>query len=204
MKKIEINSERWLSVENLNGEIWRDAKGLEKYYEVSNMGRVRSKQRITDIQSYCHIVRKPRILKAQYNGAYYRVVISIDGKFKQTMIHRLVAEAFLQNPDNLPEVNHKDEDKSNNCLWNLEWCTRLYNAGYGTKGKRHSLFMTKYNGRVVCQYTKDGNFVATYRTITEASKTTGIHYTAIREVCIRGRQKAAGGYVWRYAEDTFN
>ena len=101
------------------------------------------------------------------------------------------------------EVNHKDEDKTNNCLWNLEWCTRLYNAGYGTKGKRQSVFMTQTKGRAICQYTKDGEHIASFRTIMEASKSTGIHYTAIREVCVRGRQKTAGGYVWRYAEDNF-
>lgn len=204
MEKVKINSKRWLSLNDLNGEVWRDAKGLEDYYEVSNMGRVRSKQRITDIQPYCHIIRKPRILKAQFNGSYYRVVISLNGKYKQTLIHRLVAETFIPNHKGLEEVNHKDEDKTNNNLWNLEWCTRLYNAGYGTKGKRQSLFMTNYNGRVVCQYSKDGELITTYRTIMEASKNTNIHYSAIREVCIRGKQKTAGGFIWRYAEDSFN
>lgn len=63
--------------------------------------------------------------------------------------------------------------------------------------------MTQTKGRAICQYTKDGEHIASYRTIMEASKSTGIHYTAIREVCVRGRQKTAGGYVWRYAEDNF-
>lgn len=203
MNKIEINSKRWLSINNLNGEVWKDAKGYESFYEVSNLGRVRSKERVTIIQPYCHIKRNPKILKAQSNGNYYRVVMSLYGKSRQVLIHRLVAESFLPNPNNLAEVNHKDEDKTNNCLWNLEWCTRLYNAGYGTKGKRHSIFMTKTKGRVVSQYTTLGEYITSYRTIMEASKTTGIHYTAIREVCVRGKQKTAGGYVWRYAEDSF-
>ena len=203
MKRVEINSERWLSVKDFDGEVWKDAKGYETFYEVSYFGRIRSKERITDIQSYCHILRKPKILKGQFNGSYYRVVISINGKFRQVLIHRIVAETFLPNPKSLTEVNHKDEDKTNNCLWNLEWCTRLYNAGYGTKGKRQRVFMTQTKGRAICQYTKDGEHIASFRTIMEASKSTGIHYTAIREVCVRGRQKTAGGYVWRYAEDNF-
>lgn len=200
MQSTEINSERWLSLKNLEGEAWKDAKGYGGFYEVSNMGRVRSKERITKIQPYCHIVRKSRILKAQFNGKYYRVVISLNGKFKQVLIHRLVAETFIPNPNNLPEVNHKDEDKSNNNVSNLEWCSRLYNVAYGTKSARHSLFMTLTKGVPVSQYTLDGVFVANYATIEQASKKVNISRGGIKCTC-EGKQKSAGGYLWRYRND---
>lgn len=203
MKNIKVNSERWLSIEPLEGEIWKQVDGYGGYYEVSNLGRVRSKERVTDIQSYCHIVRKPKILKGQFNGNYFRVVMSYEGKYRQVLIHRLVAEAFLPNPNNLPEINHKDEDKTNNNVSNLEWCTRLYNINYGTKKKRHSEFMTKTKGRRVCQYTKTGELVNTFESITQASKATGIIHSSINMACVHETQKTAGGYVWRYAEDEF-
>ena len=200
---VEVNSKRWLSIEPLDGEIWKDVDGYGGFYEVSNLGRVRSKERITEIQSYCHIVRKPRILKAQFNGFYYRVVMSFDGKSRQVLIHRLVAETFIPNPKGLPQVNHKDENGKNNHVNNLEWCTLQYNQSYGTKCMRHSLYMVNEAGRAVTQYSKSGESIASYRSIMEASKKTGVHYTAIREVCIHGKQKTAGGFVWRYAEDEF-
>lgn len=200
---VEVNSKRWLSIEPLEGEIWKQVDGYGGFYEVSNLGRVRSKERITDIQPYCHIVRKPRILRAQFNGTYYRVVMSLEGKARQVLIHRLVAEAFIPNPKNLPQVNHKDENGKNNHVNNLEWCTMQYNLSYGTKGLRHSLYMVNEVGRAVTQYTKYGEPIASYRSIMEASKKTGISYTGIREVCIRGKQKTAGGYVWRYAEEDY-
>lgn len=200
---VEVNSKRWLSIEPIDGEIWKDVDGYGGFYEVSNLGRVRSKERITEIQPYCHIVRKPRILKAQFNGTYYRVVMSVDGKSRQVLIHRLVAETFIPNPKGLPQVNHKDENGKNNHVNNLEWCTLQYNQSYGTKCLRHSLFMVQSAGRAVTQYTLDGVPIASYRSIMEASKKTGVYYSAIREVCIKGKSKTAGGYVWRYAEEEF-
>lgn len=200
---VEVNSERWLSIEPLDGEIWKDVDGYGGFYEVSNIGRVRSKERITEIQPYCHITRKPKILKAQFNGTYYRVVISVDGKSRQVLIHRLVAETFIPNPKGLPQVNHKDENGKNNHVNNLEWCTLQYNQSYGTKGKRHSEYMVKTAGRPVVQFSKQGERIASFRSIMEASKNTGIYYSAIRETCNKGKSKTAGGYVWRYAEDEF-
>lgn len=200
---VEVNSKRWLSIEPLEGETWKQVDGYGGFYEVSNLGRVRSKERITEIQPYCHIVRKPRILKAQFNGYYYRVVMSLNGKSRQVLIHRLVAETFIPNPKGYDTVNHKDENGKNNHVNNLEWCTMQYNQSYGTKCMRHSLYMVNEVGRAVTQYTKKGEPIASYRSIMEASRKTGISYTGIHEVCIRGKQKTAGGYVWRYAEEDY-
>lgn len=203
MQGIVVNSKRWLSTKDYPGEVWKDVNGYGGFYEVSNIGRVRSKQRVTDIQPYCHIVRKPRILKAQFNGNYYRVVMSVEGKFRQVLIHRLVAEVFIPNPDNLPQVNHKDENMLNNNVWNLEWCTIQYNQSYGTKPARQSLFMTRTVGRPVTQFSLDGKPIASYISVKEAQNKTGIGTTSIIAVCRGINQRTAGGYLWRYTEDGF-
>ena len=102
-------------------EEWRDIQGYEGLYMVSNLGRVKS-------LNY-HRTGKERIMKPSDNGhGYLFVVLCKDGKDKNCRINRLVAQAFLPNPDNLPEVNHKDENKYNNCVENLEWCDRSYNV----------------------------------------------------------------------------
>ena len=110
-------------------EEWRKIVGYEGLYEVSSLGRVRSLDRYDSINRF----RKGRILKSGTDtGGYLFVQLSSNGNEKNHSVHRLVAEAFIPNPDNLPQVNHIDEDKSNNCVDNLEWCDREYNINYGT------------------------------------------------------------------------
>lgn len=114
-------------------EIWLPVKGYEEIYEVSNLGRVRSLDRIVKgcYGSIAH--KKGKIIASGVGSAGYPVVsLQKDGKGKTVSVHRLVAIAFLPNPNNLSEVNHKDEDKTNNRVDNLEWCGRIYNANYGT------------------------------------------------------------------------
>ena len=104
-------------------EIWKDVKGYEGLYKISNFGRVWS-------------IRRKLFLKP-VDKPYLRVrLYSIDGTNKMFSVHRLVAEAFIPNPDNLPCINHKDENKMNNCIDNLEWCTAKYNSNYGTAKQR--------------------------------------------------------------------
>ena len=116
-------------------EIWKEIEGYEGLYEVSNLGRVRSLDReqfqIGNGGSYFKRIYKGRILKFKidYHG-YYRVHLSVNGERKHYLVHRLVAEAFIPNPNNLPCVNHKDEDKTNNSVDNLEWCDVAYNNAY--------------------------------------------------------------------------
>lgn len=168
-------------------EIWKDVKGFEKLYQVSNTGLVKSL--ITNNS------RRKRVLKQKKTSRGYLSVTLFDnnGKHKYILVHRLVAEAFISNPDNLPQVNHKDEDKTNNNVDNLEWCTASYNLSYND-GQRKRI---KSKMRNVEQYTLDGQFVAEYPSTIEAGRKTNIKYSYIGDCC-RGRQKSAGGYVWKY------
>ena len=109
------------------------------------------------------------------------------------IIHRLVAEAFIPNPHNLPCINHKDENPANPVVWNLEWCSYSYNNGYGARTEKHKIKIEK----PIQQYTLDGQFVDRYNSVKIASKITGINYATITQAA-RGKYKQAGGYVWKY------
>ena len=118
-------------------EIWKDICGFEGYYEVSNLGRVRSVDREVIDKGGRHQVKKGIVLKSRYDRQGYEIVsLSINRQYSTKCVHRLVAEAFVPNLYNLPQVNHKDEDKSNNVPDNLEWCTAKYNANYGDRNKK--------------------------------------------------------------------
>lgn len=107
-----------------NNEIWKPVIGYEGFYEVSNLGNVKNS-------------KTQRILRLLNNGCgYYRVGLYKEGKFKLFLVHRLVAFAFIPNPDNLPFINHKDECTQNNHVSNLEWCTASYNVNYGTRNEK--------------------------------------------------------------------
>ena len=119
-------------------EIWKPVKGFEGYYEVSNLGRVRSVDRLVKYSNGQIHLHKGRILSPGlvHKLGYLQVALCNNGKIKHKMVYRLVAEAFIPNPDNLPQVNHKDENAFNNCVENLEWCTIEYNINYGTRTQK--------------------------------------------------------------------
>ena len=119
-------------------EIWKPVIGYEGLYEVSNLGRVRSVDRLVNYSNGQIHLHKGRILSPGVTDklGYLQVALCNNGKIKHKMVYRLVAEAFIPNPDNLPQVNHKDENAFNNCVDNLEWCTIEYNINYGTRTQK--------------------------------------------------------------------
>ena len=119
-------------------EIWKPVIGYEGLYEVSNLGRVRSIDRLVKYSNGQIHLHKGRMLSPGlvHKLGYLQVALCNNGKIKHKMVYRLVAEAFLPNPDNLPQVNHRDENPFNNCVENLEWCTIEYNINYGTRTQK--------------------------------------------------------------------
>lgn len=158
-------------------EIFKDIEGYEGY-QVSNLGRVKSFKR-----------GKEKFLRNKRNKGYIFVFLYKEGKRKECSVHRLVANAFLPNPDNLPQINHKDEDKSNNNVDNLEWCSASYNMNYATR----PLIASK----TVYQYSLNGEFVAEYPSTMEVQRQLGFAHTHI-SYCCNGKRKQAYGYIWRY------
>lgn len=160
-------------------EEWRDIVDYEGLYQVSNLGRVRSL--ITN-----------KILKQQKDkNGYLFVGIRKNGKRKFKKIHRLVAEAFLDNPNNLPEVNHKDENKTNNVVSNLEYCDHKYNTNYGTRNIRSKISQSK----TVVAY-KNGVEVLRFSSTAEAQRN-GYNSGNI-SCCCRGIYKQYKGFKWKY------
>ena len=173
-------------------EIWNDIDGYEGLYQVSNMGRVKSRVWTQKHNGNEHF------LKATPTPQGYREVslyITPNNRKKVT-VHKLVATAFIPNPNHLPAINHKDEDKTNNRADNLEWCTYSYNNAYGTARLRTSI--TK--GMPVQQYTLSGVLLAEYQSIGIAAKLLNIHGSTIYKCC-KGTAQSAHGYIWRYKED---
>lgn len=170
-------------------EIWKDIEGYEGLYQVSNMGRVRS-------------LRRNIILRQCITNGYERIILYTNNIPKGYSVHRLVANAFIPNPDNLPQVNHKDENKTNNCVDNLEWCTQKYNINYGTGiARRIQLFNT--NGKCykpVLQYTLEGIFIKEWKSIIDVQRNLGFCQSHISKCC-RGKQAYAYGYIWKYKKE---
>ena len=169
-------------MENNSNEIWRDIAGYEGLYKVSTEGNIKS-------------IKRNKLLSLYTNhGGYKKVDLCKNNTRKHYSVHRLVAQAFIPNPDNLPQVNHKDEDKSNNCVSNLEWITHKDNCIYGTRLER----MSKTRSKPIIQLSLDGTFIREWDSTREAAKFIGCFRQNINN-CLRGVTKTAYGYKWRYA-----
>lgn len=162
-------------------EIWRDIKGYEGIYQVSNFGNVK---RLVGFGCRNERIRKT-FKKKKY--PYLRVNLCKNNIHQIFSIHRLVAEAFIPNPNNLPEVNHKDENVQNNRVDNLEWCNHLYNCEYSF-------------AKPVNQYTLSGDFVREWDSATTIQKELNIFGSSVNSCC-RGKLKSAGGFKWYYVDD---
>lgn len=167
---------------------WKDVVGYEDRYIVSEDGDIYSK--IT------HQLLKKKIDRY----GYATVGLSRNGKTKWFTIHRLVATAFIPNPDNLPTVNHKDENKLNNAVHNLEWSTVKDNDNHGTRNERMAKSKKK---NPIAQYDKNMTLIRVHLGIKDAQRNTGVNRNSIREVC-RGNRSDAGGYIWRYYKEAIN
>lgn len=176
-------------------EVWKDVIGYEGLYQISDCGCVRSIKRTVN-HNYRPRTINGQTLKFHFDKNGYPVVcLSKNGVQNFKKVHRLVAEAFIQNPLNLPFVNHRDERKTNCTASNLEWCTSQYNNTYGKRIEKAKLSQQKR----VLQYTKDHVFVKEWASLTEASRALRIHNGSISECC-RGKRTTAGSYVWKYGE----
>lgn len=163
-------------------EEWRAIAGTHNEYWVSSLGRVMSKKR-----------GRTWILKPIRAGNYLSVDLCVQGVHRTALVHRLVAEAFIPNECGYPEVNHRDENPHNNCVYNLEWCTREYNHAYGTARERNV-----QNKRKIVQQLDPitGAVVQEYPSLAAATKAVGCGINN----CVTGRNTLAHGYQWRYKE----
>ena len=179
-------------------ENWRPIDGYDGKYLVSDTGLIYSNIK--------NKVLKPNVHK---NG-YMSVELFKNKQSKRILIHRIVAQTFLNNPNHYPIVNHKDEDPSNNHVDNLEWCTYKYNVNYGnaplkkkqnmtvTDKIRKNLLLGAKSRRIpILQYDELGNYVGRYDSVAEAGRKTNTNVTHISEVC-KNKRKSAGGYHWQY------
>jgi len=179
-------------------EEWKDIEGYEGFYQVSNLGRVKSVERET-YSGHNYSVRrieKERILPGYKvkNGYLYQTLLK-NGVMKTFKLHRLVAQAFIPNPYNKPQVNHINGDKTNNSVYNLEWVTRKENL-------RHAYETGLSRIRPILQYDLDGNFVMEHSSITSATKSIGKKYHGNIMMCCqeKGNRKTAYGYIWKYKD----
>lgn len=175
-----------------SNEIWRDVVGYEDTHQVSNLGRVRVKERVINTSTGKRKY-KSKLLRIQTSRGYKFVTLVVKNNRKTAYIHRLVAEAFIPNPENLPEVNHKDENKLNNCVDNLEWCTVAYNNTYGTRLER----VSKTRSKPIIQYSLDDKFIRIWDSTKEAAKFIGCCRENINR-CLVGATKTAFGFKWKY------
>lgn len=164
-------------------ERWKDINNYEELYQISNYGRVKSKYRKG---TYGKTVKQ-----WEDKHGYLIVYLSKNGIRKRFKVHRLVAQAFIENPNDYPIINHKDENKQNNKVDNLEWCTHMYNNNYGTKRKR----ISKSNSRPVLCIELNMIFYG----CREAERKTDIRQCNISQCC-NGKRQTAGNYHWKYVE----
>ena len=170
-------------------EIWKDIPEYEGYYQISNLGRIKS----------LHNYRgKESIIKPRIKQEYLTIGLRKNNVRKWKRIHRLIAEAFIPNPNNYPVVNHKNENKLDNRIENLEWCTVGYNNTYGSRLKRVKQKVSK----PVIQYDLQGNYIKEFESIGDAAREINTNAGNIIKCCKRNpKYNKVKGYVWRYKSE---
>ena len=175
-----------------SNEIWVNILDYEGMYQISNLGNIRSLDRYVDGKWHKMKIKGKILTLVKEKDGYYVANLYKNNTTKQFRVHRLVAQAFIPNPDNLPEINHKNEIKTDNRVENLEWCTTKYNCNYGNRNQK---IRKKVN-----QYDLEGNFIKTWDSIIQIERELNIYHSRIIEVC-KGKRVKIGGYVWRYADE---
>lgn len=176
-------------------EIRKDVIGYEQQYQVSNLGNIKSKDRtIVDCLGRKRKLKSCEIKIQTSKIGYKQVLLHKNGEVRTHLVHRLVAEAFIPKTEaNKNEINHKDENKSNNNADNLEWCDHKYNINFGTR--------TEKTSKKVYQYTKSKKKVNEYQSAWEVHRQLGYDQSSICRAC-NGTRKNAYGYIWSYKELT--
>lgn len=163
--------------------LWKSIPGYEGIYEISTAGEVRGKN-------------GPRKILLTWDGYAY-VKLCNRGKEKKHKVHRLVALAFIQNPNNLGEINHKNEIKTDNRVENLEWCDRVYNNNFGERNRKAGEKIRIANSKRVLRFDKNGNYIDSFDSVKTAANALKISPSGI-SFCAIGKRKSAGGFVWKY------
>lgn len=183
-------------------EIWRTINGFEGLYEVSSLGRVRSLDRYVKHPDFKEW-RKGKVLKqSTSNRGYKKVTLTKNGQKYYFSVHRLVAQSFVPNPHNFPQVNHKNEEKDDNRVENLEWCTQAYNNSFGTRLKRVSKANSQaHPTRSVFQYNDCGVLIHRWKSLHEMERQTGYSRANISRNYKGGRRRAYG-FLWEILPTT--
>lgn len=182
------------NVINLNilvmvNEIWRDIKGYEQLYQISNLGNVKS-------LNY-NKTSKEKILKPNNIKGYLIVGLYKNGKRKFYHVHRLVTEAFLPNPNNKPCIDHINADRTDNRVENLRWVTHKENNDNPITKNKHFKKLKENFSKPIIQFSKDGEFIRKWNSAMDVHRELGINQNCICQCC-KGKYKTAGGYIWRY------
>lgn len=199
------------SAHETSNETWKDIPGYEGLYMVSNLGNVKSLQRIVRANTCgARKISEKMLTPCKSSSGYYLVVLCKNGKHKSHYVHRLVAQAFIPNPYSLREVNHKNEDKEDNIVSNLEWCDRKYNANYGTGVERQKISRMKNpndkiaraiaglkNSKRVAQVSLDGDVLAIFDSMRQASAIVGVHHCTISKHCMGKIARPALGFTFK-------
>jgi len=175
-------------------EQWEDVQGYEGIYQVSSLGRVKSLSRTVVTNGTCRKINE-KILKDNIDKhGYVYYFLYKNGKCQRVKCHRLVAKTFLDNPNGYNLINHKDENKRNNAISNLEWCDPAYNLNYGNRSK-------KYMKPVLMIDSDSKEVIRKFDSLKQVETELHISHSKVSAVCY-GKRKTAGGFCWRFADDS--